>query len=770
MMKRSPVLSLAVMPLVLAPGAFAQQPGGAGVDEITITAQRRAENLQEVPIAVSAFTEAELERRVVNRTLDLINFVPNMSGHNNTGLGTANTYSIRALNNTESIATFDPPVGTYVDEVFMARQNANNFQFFDVERIEVLRGPQGTLFGRNTTGGAINVIMKKPANEFRGFAEAGFGEYNRVQARASFDVPVISDRLLTKFSAFYAEDDGYLRNQTTGERLNDEESWGVRGAARVLFSDAVIWDTSLEYVDQSLSNLVHFKRPGSSDRVNFTRMTSTRGLGPGLVSPRLANIPLGNTAKSSALISNFTIEMTENTTLNVITGLRNLRQQFMTDSFDSITGLVYAPGATNFELISANPGNATPLVNDGKHLQFTQEIKLAGAALGGRFTYVTGLFGFYDDNDTAFVNLSITPAGVTTVTQDRTMKNSTQSAAVYFQGDYSWTDRFKTTLGVRFTDETKDVEFEPNASPVANRIFPPFSTTDLIEFGVPTSLNERLWTPRLAADYKFTDDLMVFASATRGFKSGGWNARANFGRLALNFDPEKVWSYEAGMRSEWLGGQLRVNLNAFYMDVEDFQLPAGYADPLTNIINYLTRNFADLENYGLEAEVTWAPTQWFNLFWAGGTQEASYRNVNESVLAQAADCRARLAGGLPTVNICGVSIITPTGGIATPVRAPDFTSTLGLSGRFEMGPNLTLIPSVTYTHIAAHDSATANTPRGRTASRDLFNAGVSLRAGQGWSLTAECNNCTNEAYVTSFLVYPYINEPRRWSVRARYDF
>jgi iron complex outermembrane receptor protein len=153
-------LACNLLPALLASVALAQQPAtrpasDSSIEEVVVTAQRRAENRQEVPIAISAFTEAELERRQVTRTLDLIAFVPNMSGHNNTGLGTANTYSIRALNNSESIATFDPPVGTYVDDVFMARQNANNFQFFDVEQIEVLRGPQGTLFGRNTTGGAI---------------------------------------------------------------------------------------------------------------------------------------------------------------------------------------------------------------------------------------------------------------------------------------------------------------------------------------------------------------------------------------------------------------------------------------------------------------------------------------------------------------------------------------------------------------------------------------------------------------------------------------
>jgi len=767
-------LASTLLPMLLTSAAVAQQPparpaGDSAIEEVVVTAQRRAENLQEVPIAVSAFSAAELERRQVTRTLDLIAFVPNMSGHNNTGLGTANTYSIRALNNSESIATFDPPVGTYVDDVFMARQNANNFQFFDVEQIEVLRGPQGTLFGRNTTGGAINVRMKKPASEFRAFAEVGYGEYSRKQARASVDLPV-NEKLLTKFSAFYAKDDGYVENRTTGETLNGEDSWGARAAARVLFSDAVTWDASIEYMDSTASNLVNFVQPGSSQRVNFTRMVTTRGLGPTLVSSRLKDIPLGNTAKSSALISNFTIEASDNLTLNFITGIRRLDQQFMTESFDSLTAAVFAPN-NGFELISAMAGTATPLVNDGSHTQFTQEIKLTGEAFSGRFRYVTGFYGFYDNNDTSFANISLPVTGAPTVTQDRTMKNKTQSAAAYFQGDYRITDKLTATAGVRYTDETKSIDFQPNASPIATRLFPPFSTVDLVSFGVPTELGEKLWTPRFALDYKATDDLMFFASATRGFKSGGWNARANFGRLALDFAAEKVWSYEAGMRSEWFDGRLRVNLNAFQMNVEDFQLPAGYADPVTNVINYLTRNFAGLENQGFEAEVTWAPTDRINVFWAGGAQSAKYVDVDPSVLAQAANCKALIAAGRPTTNVCNVSIVTPTGDIAEPVRAPEFTSTLGLNGRIPLGSKLELVPSVNWSYSGDSWAATANTPIGLQKSHSTYNGGVTLRDTDGkWSLTADCTNCTNTEYVVSYLVYPYLPEPRRWMVRARYDF
>ena len=201
------------------------------IEEVIVTAQRRAESVQEVPIAVSAYSDDQLRLLQVTEGLDMTRLVPNMIGSNNTGLGSANVYSLRALNNTESIATFDPPVGSYVDDIFISRQNANNFALFDIDRIEVLRGPQGTLFGRNTTGGAVNVILKKPAEQLGGYVELGFGRFSQVRFRGSVDLP-IQENLFLKLSAYAVDDDGFVENRTTGEDgINYEKNIGLRAAA-----------------------------------------------------------------------------------------------------------------------------------------------------------------------------------------------------------------------------------------------------------------------------------------------------------------------------------------------------------------------------------------------------------------------------------------------------------------------------------------------------------------------------------------------------------
>jgi iron complex outermembrane recepter protein len=766
LMIRLPLAASASAFALLAGASALAQPatsGGSAVGEVVVTAQRRAENLQTVPLAVSAFDKEQMERRQVSRTLDVVSFVPNMEGHNNTGLGTANTYSLRALNNTESIATFDPPVGTYVDDIYVSRQGANNFSFFDVERVEVLRGPQGTLFGRNTTGGAVQIIMRKPSPTFGGFAEAGFGNHDRRTARGSVDVP-LSDMFLTKFSAFYTKDDGYVTNQISGEKMNFEDSYGLRGALRVNLSDSTVWDVSAEWIDAQSTNLINFRAPGSDKRINFTRLSLNRPLGTIASAELQDNVP-NNRAKTGSVTSNLQLDVTDEMTINIISGYRKLKQEFVTDAFDSLNS-----GAVTFDsgyhILTNPPGTTTPGAQDSTHEQFSQEIKFNGT-VAERIDYVGGFYYITERNRTVLGNLNVAVSGAATVSQDRTIRNDTEAYAGYLQLDFHVTDRLTATVGARYTDETKDISFTPNPNPLprASPAFQPFSNTQLIAAGIPTTQTERILTPRFALDFEVNEDLMVFASATRGFKSGGWNARANIGSQALDFAPEKIWSYETGLRSDWLDGRLRVNLTGFYYRVTDYQLPAGFLDPSTNTIVFITRNFADLVNYGLESEILFVPVEGLNIFWSAGVQHARYKNLDAAVLAQQARCLAGTPGN------CNTGIVTPTGAIAKPTRAPSFSSVLGVNYEFPLTSDWELVPSVNWSRIKGHFIGTSNPPLSFQRTRDTFNAGLTLRNEvSGWSLTADCTNCTNKTYVVSFLIYPYLNEPVRWNVRLRKEF
>ncbi|MDX2142985.1 MAG: TonB-dependent receptor [Rhodospirillaceae bacterium] len=737
--------------------AQSAQAGGV-LEEIVVTAQRREESLQTIPVAVSAFTSAELDRRQVTKTIDLIRFVPNMIGANNTGPATANTYSIRALNNTEAIATFDPPVGSYVDDIYISRQILNNFNFFDVERVEILRGPQGTLFGRNTTGGAVNVIIRKPGDELGGFAEVGYGRYNKITTRASIDVP-FSDKVLTKFSGFYVDDKGYVKNRTTGDRLNDENSKGLRGALRGLLSDTVTWDFSAEWIDSSYANILNSYDPATGDRVSLTGLRKGVAQFRNVTTGPKREYTLGNNADSLALASNFTIDVGDSGAINFISGFRQTNHKFLLPFFNSPL-----------------PTDLFSLANEGDHDQFTQEIKYNGSLMDGKIDLVAGLFYLYEDNLADFADIF---AGG--ISADRTLKNTAEAAAGYVQADFNASDALTITAGIRYTDEGKKFTVETNpgtpltcADPTNLTTCAAFGTRQIVAAGIPTSLKSKVWTPRFALEYKASDDILLYASATRGFKSGGWNARGTRAFEFLPFDPEVVWSYEGGFKSDLLDNTLRFNVNAFYMDVTDFQLPASFVRP-NGTVAFITRNFADLQNYGVETEVTWVPVDGLNLFVAGGMQEADYANLNPSIAAQAAACNALLAIPVATrpstAGICNAGIVTTTGTLAEPVRAPDYTVTFGGNYAIPVGNDFVVSPSASIRRVGRSPNSSSNFPAGIQPGFWQVNSGITFGdVDDTWELAAECENCFGERFITAFFVGAYIDEPSRWAVRLRYNF
>jgi len=759
--------------LLAASGAARAQSSDGGLEEVLVTAQRRAEAIQDVPIAITALTGAQLERLNVGDTLDLVKLVPNAFASNNTGLGTANVYSIRGLNNTESIATFDPPVGTYVDDVFIARQNANNFAFFDVERVEVLRGPQGTLFGRNTTGGAVNVILKKPGAEFGGYAEVGFGQFNRRTARFSIDMPA-SETVLTKLSAYYAEDDGYVWNTTTGEKINADDNQGVRFALRWLPSDSLTWDIAADYIDQSYMNILNGEVAGSGDeaRISRTGMRTDTAATRGIFVNDKQNFPLGNEVKSTSITSNIGWD-TGLGTFNFITGWRSLEQDFALDFFNG----------------PLTPTGAFTIANHGEHDQFTQEIKLTGQALDERLDYVVGAYWFDEENETDLAQLfairgnlpfpGFTPFpqyGVTVINSqyyDRTMFNDGEALAFYGQMDFDILDTLTLTAGIRWTDEEKTIAYTPNANPKA----PPanqWDTDDLRAAGIPTKQSTDEWTPRVALRWAPNEDLNFFASATNGFKSGGWNARNVNVVEAQPFGPETVWSYEIGMRSDWLDNRLRLNLTAFMSDVEDFQLPSAFVPPTGGIV-FITRNFADLDVEGIEAEFNWVPIDGLNVFVTAGWQDGEYSNLDPSIVAQQAQCQAQIAAGLPVAQrtACTRGIVDPNGNIADPVRLPDYTITAGASYTFALGGGgMQLTPGFFVQDVGGYNVGTSGEAIGLSDGYTTWNAGITLANPEnGWSLQANCDNCSNELIIASVLAgQQYFQTPRTWMMRFKYDW
>ena len=765
------------------------------MEDIVVSAQRREEQVQQVPIAITALNAEQLERLQVQETLDLTKLVPNLIGHNNTGLGTANTYSLRALNNTESIATFDPPVGSYVDDIYVTRQNGNNFTLFDVDRVEVLRGPQGTLFGRNTTGGAVRVILKKPGDELGGYAEVGAGEFSRYQVRGSVDVPM-TERIKTKFSGYYVQDDGYVKDNNVGsitrpgfikqdKDINQQKNWGIRASGLFDITDDLTWNLSIDHIRDDRANLQNWKQNGN--RYSNTGLSRTESNLIGLLQGSKSGEKLGNLVESDNVTSVIDWTIGDAGTLSLITGWRDMDQTFALDFCDNRLFCAPDPPAPFPTKDSgAFPGSGMPwgaftIANDSKHKQLTQEIKWV-SSLGDSIDYVAGFFYLDEDNNTNFGDIFSVPGApgstVPLVLADRVLKNETESYAAYIQADYAVTDRWTITAGVRYTDEEKKVEFRDfNPLPDTDPGFTDnngdgiddfdLETVNLGLYGIPKKDDEQVWTPRFAAEFRATDEVAFYASATRGFKSGGWNARGTTADTLLNFDKETVWSYEAGMKSDWLDNRLRANITAFYSDIEDFQLPSAFSNA-TGGITFITQNFSDLENKGIEAEFVFVPWDPLTLFMNLGIQDASYENIDPSIEQQAADCR----NGVNVGDTCSSGIVNDQGQIADPVRAPDFTLNLGFNYVWDINSDLELIPGAYIYMVDDHNVGTSGLPEALTSDYTLLNASLALNSNESdWSLTAECRNCTDRRAVVSTLArFQYLSEPRTWLVRFKKGF
>jgi len=725
--------------------------------EVVVTAQRRSENIQNVPIAVTSFSASTLATEHITSTVDIGRVVPNMFASNNVGQASANVYYIRGLGQTESFPTFEPQVGTYVDDIYIGRQNANNLSLFGVQQIQVLNGPQGTLFGRNSTGGAILVTLEKPADTFGGTAEIGYGAFDRFTGRFSIDIP-IDDQVKTRTSVFGITDDGYVQDTTTHQTLNATHDYGVREAVTIkpkAFSN-VEWDLAIDYSNNNAANVLNQPGDGGangSDRVSLSGWSTAAGALDGLMSGDKGNLGQGVDVQSWGFVSNIKASFDAGV-LSLISGFRGLHQALGVDFPDSALG-----PAVPFD---EAPTGQFALAQELSSYQYSQEIKWSGE-VGNRLNYTTGVFYMFEtnrDNYGAVANLG--PLfGLTDLPfplGDEYTKNQTISEAVYAQGDYKITSNLTLTVGGRFTNEIKTVLATPNVAGEG------FTTADIQAAGFATKLTAEEFTPRFALQYKVDPNLMVFASATRGFQGGGWNGLAFNAATYNNFAPETVWSYETGFRYETPDHKLTFNSTAFYEDVHNYQL-LSYS---TAAASFVTNNAADLGAYGAEFSLNWRPIEHLTLSGNAGLIDAFYYDPSAVVRTQQAECAA--APGVANSN-CGDGIVKLNGGLATPTFTPPVT--LSGSATYDLVfPTFTLKPNIGLQWVARQQVGTSGLVQSIDKAYGLLDLGLVYQPNdKPWSITAECRNCTMQNYGITYLFgYKYYNEPGRWDVKLNYKF
>jgi iron complex outermembrane receptor protein len=761
-----------------APGSPAPAANSGALEEVTVTAQRRSQNLQNVPIAVTALSAKDIAQQQVNETADIPRLVPNMFANNVVGTGSGNVYFLRGLGQTESFPTFDPQVGTYVDDIYIGRESGSNFGLYDVSQIQVLRGPQGTLFGRNSTGGAIVITLAKPAPEFGGYLDVGYGAFNRVFGRGAVNMPISPD-LLTKLSFYGIRDDGYVKDVATGNRLNAHGDWGVREDVTVAphTLENVTWNLSAD-VSQTRYNAVQ-NDPVNGERLSYSGYGDPSAPIPviggaaavadfdKILKSNFYNMQNAEDFKSGGFMSNIQVDFDAGK-LNLISGFRDQSQISAADfPFPSASGPVVPYDNNEFGQFG--------IVLNSSDMQYSQEVKWTGK-YADVLTYTVGGFYLYEENSTDFIETLTVPAGSKPsagvlgfeLSPAEHFHNTTQSQAAYAQADYKIIDPLTFTMGARITHEDK--AYRVNSAGYddgALALGPSYDTADVLAAGNRTKLRTDQLTPRFALEYRIDPQLMTFVSATRGFQGGGWNSLTAAADTVTAFGPETLWTYEAGERYRTEDGKLQINADVFYNDVHNYQLIT--LGPGT--ANFVTENAAGMHAYGFEADAAYKPVPSLTLGGNLGLEQGHYVDPSANTLVQQQTCLAGIrTGNAAEQGDCGQGIVNAGGKLAPPENFPPVTFTLRSVYDYDYG-NLHIQPIAALQFSGTSHVDTQGSLAGISPPHYLLDVGVHFQFHQSpWALTAECENCTNQKYETSLLFVKYFSVPGIWDLKLHRSF
>ena len=628
------------------PGAEETAPG-----EIVVTARRRAESLQDVPIAISAYDSTALSNLQADQLSGIQYATPNLYLDQGDA-GNAVIY-IRGVGQNDSLAFADPGVGVYVDDVFIARSQAAFLDVFDVERIEVLRGPQGTLYGRNTIGGAIKFVSTRPTKDYSAYFEGGIGNYDSVLAKGRISGP-LSDTVRGKIAYSWQRRTGYADNSTT--RADDGDVRTISGRASLLFEPSPDFEILL-------SGDVKFDRPDTSrSPVRATPIT-------GFTGGRLVTLPAGTDPYRVDTNANGLNDQTGWGTS--LTARWNASEAL---TIESIT----AYRRFDFDLNLDTDGSPLAILDiylDQRQRQFSQELR-ATYAVPDRVAVTAGLYYFhdrdvtvsgYDDGAATLFGFPVTAFGFPTSSLADT-RQTTDSYAAFADATVELTPELSLGAGLRYTHEKRSSSrafeffFDPRVSVIGNP--PPFlQGAGIAGRPISGSADFDAFTPRASISYQPDRDLLLYASASRGFKSGGFDGRANSDFGFRPFRPEYVWAYEGGIKKSWAGGRVTTNLAVFYNDYTDQQVTSFGADPVTGVFASLFTNAAAARSFGLEFELAARLADGLDLTGSVGLLDAKYRRFEQLVGGVATDVSDRRVVNAPDFNASlGLTYTRPLGG------------------------------------------------------------------------------------------------------------
>lgn len=567
------------------------------LEEVTVTAQKREENVQDVGIAVTAFTGEQLTQLGYTNAQQVTALAPGVSTIQPNGEANY-AIAIRGVANSDFVANVESPVSLYIDEVYLSQMSSAGFQLFDMERVEILRGPQGTLFGRNATGGLAHYVTRKPSFESDGYAQLTGGEYEQVKFEGAYG-GAISENIAGRVSVATHHNSGYIENRILGDDINNANDYAGRG--QLLFTPS-----------DNLEILLNVR--GSLQQIRtgfFEHVTSNRD---GVLTPNEVNQVLGyrdadgdpfagdydkfghqdlHTLGASGTIK---YEFANGMKLTSITDWQEVERDYIEDS-------------------DASPVDALNFFLSTDAEQFSQELRLNGETDRSRW-----VAGFYyldiEVNDAngaefpaVFGYVSGAPVGF-----DSPYTTETSSWSIFGQYEFDFTEKFTGIAGVRYINEDKDHEFTTNIVAFApnmterngnqnilNNVFAPGAFGDVYR----GDAQDNMVSAKFQLDFRPNDDWLLYASFNRGVKGSGFNApfagdNSFFVDSVMEYDSETLHAYEAGFKSSLFGGLARFNATAFYYDYEDFQA-FTIVGLTTSMVN------SDAESIGFEFDIQASP-------------------------------------------------------------------------------------------------------------------------------------------------------------------
>lgn len=588
------------------------------LEEVIITARRRAQSIQEVPVAVTAINTEQMEVLNIGRPMDLADQIPNVQIEEQFGL-TAPRITMRGIVNADFNAAANSPVAVYSDDVVLNSIQDHGFAMFDLERAEVLRGPQGTFFGRNSTTGAIQFISAKPTEELSGKLDLTYGRFDKTRIEAAIAGPLIKDTLLGRISVLKNDSDGHLKNTFTGRNTPKADDMSIR--TFLMYSPNEKLDVAFKFQ--------YSKSEG--EPIVFHNLIDANPLNgePGGPASDYRKTPLDNGLRP--------VEELVDTYLSSLV----INYDFGPVTLTSVTGY------SEHEYVDINDIDASSdlLLNElfaNDQNQFSQEFRLSGNSDSG-LDWIAGLYYLTEDVSAqtyfefpGIISLPIDPTN--SFGSGYEAKDSLESYAVFAQGDYRFSDQWSVSAGLRWSRDERDIEhfsdpffgFDSTASIFWDRSQHTFSSLAVTP---PASDSWSAISGKVAIEYRPNSDTLVFASYSRGFKGGSFNGGATSIAEFSKVDPEWINSYELGIKTDILGGLGIFNATAFFYDIEDMQQFSLAPSQTSVALARLLLNIPEARTYGLEIETFLKPIDGLSINLGLGYTETEFTDFVERDLA-----------------------------------------------------------------------------------------------------------------------------------------